>query len=243
MSGAVEFPAVRAQTLIELDRHDEAVPLLLQALASDPDDTWLLDLLAQAQLQVDPAAALATSRKLIALEPDDHRGHLLAALAARKSAGARDAERHARQAVELAPHSPNAHVVLAQTLVDRKRKLREAMRHAKEAVELAPHDAMGYLTAGNVELRRGHGRQADVWYRRALDLDPTDQTAAANLALTHSVRGRPAEALAEASALLRVDPQDEWARHVLHDAVYTTLVHLQWVALVIAFVAAIARVG
>jgi tetratricopeptide (TPR) repeat protein len=241
--GTAATPAARAEALIDLDRHAEAIPLLQRALTSSPEDEWLLDLLAQAQLEVEPASALVTARRLIGLDPDGHRGHLLAALAAGKAGLPRDAERHAREAVRTGSFDPNAHAVLAQSLVDRKHKLREAMRHAKQAIDLAPHASVGYVTAGNVELRRAHARRADLWYRRALDVAPTDRTAQANLALARSVRGRVADALSDADALLRVDPQDEWARHVLDGAVYTTLVHLQWVAFVAAVVAAMFRIG
>ena len=66
---AASTAAVRAETLIDLGRHHEAVPLLEQALATRPDDVELLDLLAQAQLPIDARAAAETAARLVADSP------------------------------------------------------------------------------------------------------------------------------------------------------------------------------
>jgi tetratricopeptide (TPR) repeat protein len=238
---ASDAAAERAQTLIELGRTDEAAAILNQALATEPEDAWLLDLLAQAQLESAPVQARETAQRLIAVTPESERGHLLLAIAAGELDSGREGEAHARAAVDRAPLSANAHAVLAQALVNRKRKLREARRHAERSIELAPEAALGYVTAGNVELRRGRGRKAERWYRRALEVDPTDRAAQVNMAITRNARGNLAHAFGDADAILRLNPNDESARRVLDNIVYTTLLHLQWVMLAAYLLAAILR--
>jgi tetratricopeptide (TPR) repeat protein len=233
----------RAQALLDLDRHPEAVPLLHQALAVEPDDLWLLDLLVQAQLETEPHTALTTAHRIVELSPDGHRGHLLASFAASKAGEPKAAERHARAAVERAPNLPTAHTRLAQVLVNRKHKLREAMREAEKAIELAPDSASGYITAGNVDLRRNKKREARRFYERALEIDPTHRVAQVNLVITTKAQGQLNKAFGDVDAILRFDPHDDDARRLFDDVVFTTLVHFQWVAMLILILAAVVRVG
>jgi tetratricopeptide (TPR) repeat protein len=235
--------AARAEAFIDLDRHAEAVPLLRQALASDPDDVWLLDLLAQAQLEAEPAAAHGTALRLVSVLPESYRGHLLASIAASEAGDRKAAERHAREAVDRAPWEPVTHARLAEALVGRRHKLKEAMREAERTIELAPDSSLGYVTAGNVHLRRGKTRAAKQLYARALAVDPTSRAAQVNVGITNKVSGRLDQAFGDVDAILRFDPRDESARRLLDAVVYTTLVHLQWLALLALFIAAALRVG
>jgi predicted Zn-dependent protease len=243
VTDTVEGAVGRAASLIDLGRHADAIPLLEQALATRPDDTRLLGLLARAQTEVDPAAGLATAERLVALAPDTHRGHLLASYAARRLKRTKEAEAHARAAVERAPGLPDVHALLSQTLVDRRRKLREAMREAQVCVDLAPDSAVGYVTAGNVELARGRRGKAETWYRRALDVDPSSRPAQINIAITDRAAGRLNRAFGNVDALLQFDATDERARRALDDTVYATLLHFQWLALGIAVLVAVLRLG
>jgi tetratricopeptide (TPR) repeat protein len=227
--------------LIELDRHAEAMPLVERALADSPEDEELLDLLAQAQLEVDPGAAATTAARLAGIAPDSYRGYLIGSLAASQLGRGRDAIGLARRSVELAPWDARARSQLAQSLVGRRFKYREALREAEEAVALAPEDTGGYVTAGNVELGRGRLRRAKRWYEQALEVDPADGIAQHNVALTSKVQGRMGASLGEVTALLAVDPRDERGRTLLDEVVYTTLVHLQWVVVVLAFAVGLLR--
>lgn len=241
MGEDLELVAARAQALVARNRHRQAAQLLERALGEEPHDEELLDLLAQAQLELDPPRAVDTAGRLVAAAPDSHRGHLLASFALDRLGDQRGAVASARKAVELAPWLPVTHTQLAQALVGRRRSYGEARRAAARALELAPDDAAVYVTAGNVELGRGRSRRARRLYRRALELDPMLSAAHVNVALTDNVHGNLGSAFGGLQSVLALDPADEAARRVLDNVVYTALVHLLWVALVVSWAVAILR--
>ncbi len=234
---AASTAAVRAETLIDLGRHGDAVPLLEQALATRPDDVELLDLLAQAQLPIDVRAAAETAARLVADSPQRPRGHLLASFAALDLGRRQQAVAHAQRAVELAPWDAIAHAQLAQSMATRgPLRRRRALKLARRAIDLAPESSVGYVAAGNVELASGSARRAEKWYRKALELHPTDGAAQVNLAITDGRRGRLNSAYAGILARLEADPSDEFALRLLDSTLYRTIAHLQWIVLVLLYV-------
>jgi len=236
-SEAAETAAARAAALIDLERHAEAVPLLLQALGARPHDAELLDLFAQAQLRVDSRAASETAKRLVEAAPQSHRGYLLGSFAAMELGRRREAIALARQAIELAPFVAMNHAQLAQAMaMKRLIRYRRAIKVARRAIELDPDSTVGYIAAGNVELASGSGRRAQKWYRQALELQPTDRAARVNLAIADRRRGRLNAAYAGILARLEHDPRDEFALRLLDSMIYRTLAHLQWIILVLLFV-------
>lgn len=189
------------------------------------------------QLDVDPDAAYETAGRLIALEPDDADAHYLAALASLDVDQGKRALEHAERVAELAPWWAPAHAVLADALARRPRRREDALEAANRAIELDPHSVVGYVAAGNVELGHGKWKQAEGWYRRALELEPHNRAAQLNLVVAQEGRGKLAPAFVDVGSLLRFDPRDAEARSRIDELVYTTLVHLQWIVAVLALVA------
>lgn len=113
---------------------------------------------------------------------------------------------------------------------------KEGLSAARTAIELGPDDPIGLIAAGDVELSSGRFRHAARRYEEALALDPNDRVAQLNLAQARKARGHLGSAFGEVDALLELDPQDEAARSILDEVVYTTLVHLTWVALVLLWI-------
>jgi Flp pilus assembly protein TadD len=224
----------RARLLEGAGRQHEGITLLTQELAADPWDPALLQALASAQIDVDRDAAGETAMRLLAVQPENPTAHLLAAVAL-LDGDSKQALVHADKAVALAPDSARAHLIRAEAL-HRRGKVGAARVSAGKAIELAPHDAATYNTAGNVELAARRWKDADTFYREALELSPHDRSAQLNLVITQKRLGRIGSAFADSDALLRLDPGDPVARKQLDDVVYTTLLHLQWIAVVLAFI-------
>jgi tetratricopeptide (TPR) repeat protein len=233
----------RAQALIELGRADEARGLLAQLLAVEPNDVEALVALALAQSDDDPQASLATARQVLSLEPENIQGLLLCADACLDLNRVKEAIEYSRLAVAEAPWLAASHAALAQSLGRRARRPKEAREAAKRAIELNPEESIGYIAAGNIEMARANWKKAERWYRKALEVDPSDRTAQINLVTAQESRGKISPAFSEAAALLRLDPRDRYALDVLHETVYTTLVHLLWVATALLLVVAIVRDG
>ena len=233
----------RARALIELGRSDEARVMLGRILALEPEDAEALLALSLAEADDEPRSSLETARRVLALEPENLQALLLCVDACHELNRVKEAEHYARLAVSEAPWLGAAHAGLAQALGRRRGRGRykEAKETAQRAIELDPQGAFGYVAAGNVEMAHGEWKEAERWYRKALDVDPSDRNAQINLVTAQESRGRISPALTEAVALLQTDPHDKYALEVLHETVYTTVVHLLWIAAVFLIVAAVIR--
>jgi tetratricopeptide (TPR) repeat protein len=221
-----QLVAARASTLLELNRSDEAIKALLSGLAEFPDQPALLDVLARAQLKLDPHAAAETAGRLIAVAPDSHRGFLLGSHAHMRLHRRRMARRLAELAVERAPHSGVCHAQLAQSMAGQPLRYRRAKSAARTALELAPTDPDVHVAAGNVALGIGWTRRAGRHYRSALELDPTHSIAQTNRAIVRHEHGNTAKALKELSNALQVDPQNAQTRRAFDAAIYRAICDL-----------------
>jgi tetratricopeptide (TPR) repeat protein len=225
---------MRAQLLTELGRTDEAIALLSRALATDPDHTGLLEALTEAQLDADPRQALKTAERLIALSPGGFRGNYLAAFACLELGRAKQAIAHSREAVATAPNIAGCHALLAEAY-NLKKKFKPAKEAAERALELDPTEISALIARGNVELGLGNWKEAERWYRHALEIEPHNRPAQLNLATVQEAAGKAAPALLTMDGVVRFDPADRDARQHLDAVVYTTLVHVQWIAGLLAF--------
>ena len=231
----------RADLLDEVGRKDEAIALLLAVLASEPENVEALISLSSVYLDTDLKKALETAERAMAIDPYDIRPVLHAAGASLDLNRVSDGIMYARRAVEDAPWLAPAHALLAIGLCRRRKTREEAMKEAARAIELEPNLALGYNAAGTVELAAGNWKAAAGWFRKALEVEPHDTTAQANLVTAQEADGRLAPAFADAHALLAVDPRDEHGLEVLNETVYTTLVHLLWIAAILLWIVGAAR--
>jgi tetratricopeptide (TPR) repeat protein len=171
---------------------------------------------------------------LIALSPGDYRGNYLAAYACLELGRAKPAIAHAREAVAGAPNIASCHALLAEAYA-LKRRYKQAKEAAERALELDPTDSTGLIARGNVELGLGNWKEAERWYRNTLEIEPHNRPAQLNLATTQEAAGKAAPALLTMDGVVRFDPSDRDARQHLDAVVYTTLVHVQWIAGLLAF--------
>ena len=92
--------------------------------------------------------------------------------------------------------------------------------HPDQRAELAPHLAVALTLRGNDALRAGNMDAAIRDYERAVGLDPTLSPARANLAVSYLAQDRNREALAQADAILRNEPDDPDALYLRGEALY-----------------------
>lgn len=171
-----------------------------------PQDAVSLALLARSQLADDAAEALASADRAVAADPDLALAHQVRAEALRALERVREAVQAAGKAAAVAPDSAAAHRTVAVCLLElhlvvesqwleahplQKHQLDGndlrlvglASRHARRAVALAPDDPDGHVLEGDVLLRSGNRRQAQVAYQRALALAPDHAAAGQGLAV------------------------------------------------------------
>ena len=231
--GTPDALVARATTLLELNRPDDAVRLLGQALAQQPEHLAAWTLLAVAHdVRDDYADMLAAANRVVALAPDVETGHRLASVALGGLGQDEEAVRAATEAVRLDPVGFRTH--LQYSLMARKlpRLAPQALAAAERARELNPHSADVAFALGLASESAG-ARHADVvgHYREALRLDP--EHVGARINLTNLDRGTHLGRMAAGyAAVLRLDPGEEIARGNLEAMAFRLLLRLAGLAAV-----------
>jgi tetratricopeptide (TPR) repeat protein len=217
-----------AEALLDIGRTGDAIARAAEAARRAPQDARAFGLWARALLAAgQPEAAARMAAEAVRLAPFEAlhyrvRSRALAEMAAHASGALRaqmggQAVEAAWQGVELEPHNPNSHIVLAEALSLIK-DFADANAAMQEAIRGAPNSVTTWVTASLVAIRQRDWNAAIDACERALALDPNNYAALNNLgvALRASGRGRRgSEVLARAAA---VDPDATTARRNLSRA-------------------------
>jgi Flp pilus assembly protein TadD len=180
----------RASALCDLNRNDEAVRLLSEILALNPDSSRAWGLKARAELALgDFNAALLSAKHGIAIAPEQEWHHRLASMALARLGKHDEAAWHAREAVRTAPHEFRALTNLARVLAPRRADRAQAREAADRALALAPEVVEAHLAYGAVAVADGRRDDAEAAYRNALAIDPQSSAAHNELARLGMQRG------------------------------------------------------
>jgi TolB-like protein/Tfp pilus assembly protein PilF len=192
------------------DAHRRAVAPLERATQLDPQfaQAWAalsIALKYQAEQSADRATALDGKRRAleaaeraVLLAPDAAEGYVARALQADVRAWAwTEALADARRAVELNPHSADAHRAVGMTLATLGR-VGEGVLELQRATELEPLSSWMWNGYGWLALCDGKYELARRALARALEINPANQSSPGNLLTIKLLEGRAAEVLAEA---------------------------------------------
>lgn len=179
----------RAEMLISLGRHDEALAAIAPVLATEPANGYALCLRAQALLQLDrPAEARLSAEGAIQLDPAAEWPVRLLSIALRELGEQTRAVDLAAASVRMEPNLWEPRAILALALSEAKVSRHRARRVALTAVRLAPNEPQPYFVLGLVADRLGRFADAETAYRHALRLDPQHAAARNNLSVILSRR-------------------------------------------------------
>ncbi|MFZ2032839.1 MAG: tetratricopeptide repeat protein, partial [Candidatus Dormiibacterota bacterium] len=199
---------VRAAALIDIGRCADALPLLHQAIAQDPDDLNARCLLGLALMREGRwQEAEIAARDAIAVAPAHGRAHSLRAYTLKALNRRDEALQEAQRGVELDPTTPDRYQALVQVALDWRTDVAQAA--SETLLRLAPESAEAHFRAGTVSMFRGEYPEAEAFMRRALSLDPTYRGAHNNLGVTLIRQGRRAEAFAAYQRAAALDPSDQ----------------------------------
>lgn len=200
----------RADALVDLGRHAEALSTLAVVLASDPSNVEAHAVSARAQLALrDTAAARTSALEMIRAAPDDPRGHFYLALAEHAAGRLELAVEAARAAITNGPAHPMGYVALAGVTLNRKELASVCRTAADEALRLDPHNPDRLVLAAQSRMYAGRspGRversEARALLEDALRADPTHLKAMAERAALTSLDGRHLDGLLAQARLLR----------------------------------------
>jgi tetratricopeptide (TPR) repeat protein len=212
MSDVSENALRQATVLVQMRRFHEAVPLLQQAIASEPGSARPRCLLAQCLLAVgDRAGALEAASGAVAAAPEYEWGHRLRSLALMRLKRNQEALDAARQAVALAPLLESTYLVLSQAELA-LRHMGPAQAAAEKARELAPESPDAHNQLGLVSLRRARASEAEQHFRTALAQDPQHPEAMNNLGVALLRQGHRPQAIHYFGEASKLNPQMSVAR-------------------------------
>ena len=208
----------RASLLLQQRRHDLAETELRRHLAGDPDDAPGHTLLALCLAALErPREAIDEAREAIRLAPDlpnAHYAHALALEAAQRYDAAEDA---IREAIRLDPEDADNRALLAQLHVDRQR-WRDALAAADEGLAIDPEHGTCLNLRAHALVQLGRRDDAAETIDEALARDPEDPLTHANQGWARLHAADYAGALEHFREALRLNPQLEWAREGLVEA-------------------------
>jgi len=167
-----DYWELRAGALLDLDRWEDAAEAARNGLALDPDDFFLLDMLAIAELELDHGgAALEAIDAALALVPDHPTllGHRALILARLKRFD--EAEHAIDEAMAIEPDSVDVLRVRSQVSF-LKGDLGAAKQHADDLLEADPDSELSHLLRGNVAVEKGRFRHAVRHFEEAARLNP-----------------------------------------------------------------------
>ncbi|MDQ7979064.1 tetratricopeptide repeat protein [Paraburkholderia sp. SARCC-3016] len=126
----------------------------------------------------------------------------------------KDAEARCQAMLDIEPDNPEGHRIMGIVLLTQGR-LKEAEQHARISTATSPDASGTQVTLGAILLQQGRHAEAATVFRRALELDPTYNTAFENLnfCLTH---------------VENVEPEDLFAEHVRYGEHFEKPLKKRW---------------
>ncbi|MEM9880040.1 MAG: tetratricopeptide repeat protein [Pseudomonadota bacterium] len=194
--------------LDRLDRRDEAQALLIDALASSPEDRTLRIALADLYRRTEQFEAAITFYDMVIAEDDKADWTLFygRGIAQEQSGHFASAEADLRQALELRPNDPYILNYLGYSLLDRGLKEEEAQQMIDTAVSARPNDGFIVDSQGWAAYHRGDYDAAVELLERAVSLQPGDPTINDHLGDAYWKTGRVIEARFKWQQVLTMEP-------------------------------------
>ena len=218
----------RAALLLEHRRPGEAEREVRRALAGKPGDPHAHALLARCLTEQDRfAEAEAAAGEAVALAPDHPAPHRVLAQVRLERGDAAGAGRAADEAVRLDPLDADAWAVKAVAALDRND--RAAGLAAAETGLAADPEHVGLNNLRAIALTRlGRRDEAGATLSKALAENPDDPLTHANRGWDLLHRGEPKRAMTHFRESLRLDPDHDWARAGLVEAMKARLPPYRW---------------
>ncbi|SFR58494.1 Tetratricopeptide (TPR) repeat [Microbacterium azadirachtae] len=205
----------RARMLLQAGQFRTALAVLKTDLSSSTPSTEALLIAAAAFNGVNEhPEALRLAKAVISHEPTNERAFIAAAAALVGMRDGNTAIDYADEAIRLDPLSLYAHAwrVEAGLLVGELEAGAPTERSVIQLLELAPDDSGVLTLVADLHRQRRRFAEAAELYQRALQIDPTNRSAANNRVVIMLRRWRPVAAVRSLAALLRAHPLMETAQ-------------------------------
>lgn len=202
----------RACLLFDQNRHQLAETELRQALLDEPDNPRALALLAICLSERKQyAEATETAERAIRSAPDSPLGFQALASVLNDRNRFKEAQAAIEEALRLDPYNVNSFGKLAQTLIHQK-EWRSALNVAESGLEIDAEDVDCANLRAIALVKLGRREEAGAMIDVALGKNPDNPITHANQGWTLLEQGQPKKAMEHFREALRLDPNNEWAR-------------------------------
>lgn len=208
----------RLEVLTDLDRYDDADPLLAALLAAEPDHERGLVLRIRGLAgRHRVAEAEAVTRQLLSVKPDSVGGLTFMARLQAALGRPRDGVPFARRLVELYPNDAQCLEELASVLKAVPGGALEAVALLERAVAIEPGFALAYQIAGGIYLNLGRYADAERWTLQALSIEPASPVAVLRLSFISWKFGRLDESRVQLVQALQMKATPSFMSEAVND--------------------------
>lgn len=208
----------RALLLFQQSRHDLAENELRQALAADPHDAYshaLLGLCLAKREQFDDATA--ETRQAIHLAPDFSFAHYALASVMDDRNRFSEALTAVNEAIRLDPEDADQYALLG-SIHFQERRWQDALNAVEQGLQFNPEHVGCTNLRAMAMVKLGRKAEAGATIDTALSKNPDDSLTHANQGWTLLEHGEPKKAAEHFREALRLDPENEWARQGIIEA-------------------------
>lgn len=208
----------RGLILYAQGRHDLAEREFRRALAEEPDHAeahaFLADCLCDADREAD---ALHEADEAVRLDPEAAHGYAARARSLFGLGRLREAEEAASEALRIEPYSAHRHFLFGYIVLNRGRK-EEALAAAESGLALDAEDGPCLNLRSMALTQLGRKEEASATLGSALEKNPDDAFTHANIGWAFLHKAEPDRALGHFREALRLEPDMEWAREGIVEA-------------------------
>ncbi len=208
----------RAQVLLEQSRYDLAETELRRALADEPSDPYAHALLAQCLAELDKLGpATAEAREAIRLAPDAPMCHFVLAQVLLQRDRIDEADVALAEAIRLDPEDANFYSLQA-SIRYHQRGWVETLQAARQGLAIDPENVGCTNLEAMALVQLGRKDEAGRTIATALAREPENAISHANMGWTLLRKGQHRQAMEHFRESLRLEPNNEWARHGIVEA-------------------------
>jgi len=202
----------RAEMLIGQGRYELALEELSQVLAADPNHahSHCLSGLCLSQLEKYDEAE-ASVRRAIELAPDTCTPYYVCSIVLLERNRLADAEKAISTAIELDPYNEDYFAQAAAVKLQQK-QWKAALTLSEEGLKLDPEHEQCVNLRAIALVKLGRKAEADDVLESTLRRDPENPMSHANLGWAKLEQSKPREAMVHFREALRLEPEMEWAR-------------------------------
>ncbi len=208
----------RALLLYQQSRYELAEEQLRQALAAEPDDSYAHAMLALCLANREQFKdATAEAQQAIHLQPDSDFAHYAHARVLLDRNHLEEAQAAIEEAIRLDPGDAD-YLSLLSSIHFREARWKEALAAAERGLQSDPEHIGCTNLRAMAMVKLGRRAEAGATIDAALAKNPENSSTHANQGWTLLEKGEPKKALEHFRESLRLDPENEWARQGIVEA-------------------------